>query len=244
MKKNLTLLILLLFMLSLVTAIGCSDSGFVGDGKLGDNFTLIISCPTCDFINFTLTTPSKNVILNNVQMVQNGNNFEYLILGSNLTEVGTYYGNGGDNNSPLGFCFDITKTGEELTQADSNIYIIMTVSMLFFFLFIFVLMLFVPYKNEYNEKGMAIKVCKGKYVKIFLIGLSFLLFIWFLNVLIAVSDNFLVLTQYYGFISFIFILLNNLALPFGIFLIVLSFFEIIRDVNFNKRIEELTRLNG
>ena len=113
---TLFLVIILSFM---VTAVGCETSGFVGRGPAGEDFTFVISCPTCSFINFTLTSPNNSIILDNVEMTQSGNNFDYTVQGSDLSELGTYFGNGGDDNSPLGFCFDITKNGESYSDTQA-----------------------------------------------------------------------------------------------------------------------------
>jgi len=69
--------------------------------------------------------------------------------------------------------------------------------------------------------------------------LSYILFIVFLNTLIGISDNFVSLTLFVGFIGFLFQILNFLAYPFGIFIIVLSFFEVIRDANIQGNIKLL-----
>ena len=110
--------------LQVVSATGCEDSGFLGNGQVNENFTMVIACPACDYINFTLTDPSNTIVLNNVQMTQNGNNFEYVVEGDTLNYTGTYFGNGGDSSSPLGFCFDVTTNGQPLSLFDVIIRII------------------------------------------------------------------------------------------------------------------------
>ena len=99
-------------------------------------------------------------------------------------------------------------------------------------------MISVPYGNVRNDKGAVIKLTKLKYVKLGFILLTWVLLTWFLNILIGLSDNFISLTMYYGFFGFIFQTMNNLALPLGIIILVIAFFEIIKDVNIHKAISK------
>ena len=78
-------------------------------------------------------------------------------------------------------------------------------------------------------------------MKLFFVSLSYLLFIVFLNSLIGLSENFVSLSLFSGTISFLFETLNNIAWPFIIFIVIVGFFEVIRDANFNKNMGDLMR---
>lgn len=166
------------------------------------------------------------------------NTWTLLIKGGNFSYVGDYAYLVHCNSSNLGgFAsapFIVTKTGTELTTEESLIYILLTLAVLGLFILSLYAMIVTPYSNEINGKGAVIKITKSKYVKLGLILLSYVLFVWLLNVLIGVSDNFVTLTMYYGLISFLFLTLNYLALPISIFILVLCVFEIVRDINVNR----------
>lgn len=134
--------------------------------------------------------------------------------------------------------FEATKTGTGLNIQESLIYFILAFGVFILFLISFYFMIKIPYKNSVDNKGYIIKVTKLKYVKLGLILFSWVLFTWFLNILIGLSDNFVSLTMYYGFFEFVFNVMNNLSLPLGIFIFVLSIFEIIRDSNIQKEIKK------
>lgn len=134
--------------------------------------------------------------------------------------------------------FQITKLGIELDTPESLLYILLTIAVLGLFLLSLYFTIITPYSNKTDEKGAVIKITKLKYVKLGLILVSYVLFVWVLNVLIGVSDNFVSLTMYYGLVSFLFLTLNYLALPFAIFMLVLSGYEIVKDVNIYKIIEK------
>ena len=130
-------------------------------------------------------------------------------------------------------------TGLELETPQATLYIFLSV----FVMLLFSLSLFftfaTPYSHNINETGEILKLTKLKYVKLGLIMLDYILLVWVLNTLIAISENFLALTLFSGFTGFIFITLNNLALPFGIFILVLAGFEIVRDVKIREIINKL-----
>ena len=131
----------------------------------------------------------------------------------------------------------VNKVGQEPTTNESIIYIILAFGVLLLFAISFYFMIVTPYGNKKNEKGATIQITKLKYVKLGLILLTWVLFTWFLNILIGLSDNFVFLTMYYGFFGFMFQVMNALALPLGIIILVIAGIEIIRDINVWKLIK-------
>lgn len=133
---------------------------------------------------------------------------------------------------------EVTKTGTKLGISESLIYLILAFGVLLLFIISSYFMITIEYGNEINEKGAVIKLTKTKYIKLGFILLTWVLFTWFLNILIGLSDNFVSLTMFYGLFGFIFDVMNRLALPLGIIVIVIAFFEIIRDANIQKAISK------
>lgn len=116
MKLRVFVLLMLFVVLvsSSVQAIGCEAQGWKGYGKIHQNKTITITCPTCTFINFTAVNPSNIQFLSNVAMTQSGSTFSYTFLGDNLSDVGTYQVDGYSNlDDPLALCFDVTLSGRE-----------------------------------------------------------------------------------------------------------------------------------
>lgn len=173
------------------------------------------------------------------------NEWEILIEGGNFSYVGTYTYNIQCSSATLGLGgyesvhLKTTRTGAELPLAESIIYIILTLGVFLIFALSFYIMLTIPYSNEVNEKGAVIKITKAKYFKLLLIGVTYALFVWLLNVLIGVSDNFVTLSLYYGFVSFLFTIFLNLTIPVFAIIFVIGLFEIIRDANLLKEIKRL-----
>jgi len=219
----------------------------LGTFKQSEDISLIQLCDNCTFNNITsVTSPNSTALIANVEMTRDGTGYNYTLLRNftlGLQGLGRYNVNGfGDLNgidTVWAYTFKVTKTGTDLKTGESLIFILLTFAMFIFFMICFYFAIVTPYSNEINKSGMVIKVTKLKYVKLFFISLSYIIFIWFLNVLIGLSDNFVSLTLFFGFMSFLFQFLNFVAWPFIIFILVLSLFEIIRDANFNKNIKSL-----
>lgn len=237
MKRIILTLMFGMFLISLVSATS------IGVFEQGKDVELYQTCNNCTYCNFTsIKYPNSSTILSNIEAIRDGTYFSYSLSGGNNSVVGTYIYcyDCGNNIESLTGCleYSITKTGTKLEMSESVIYILLTLAILGIFLLSLYFAIVTPYSNRISEKGIVIKVTKTKYIKLALILLSYVLFVWFLNVLIGVSDNFLTLTLYYGFISFLFTILMNLTIPFGIFILVVSFFEIIRDANIQKAINK------
>ncbi len=235
-------IIMSVMILSLFTV--SSQLSTLGTFKQSQEISLIQLCSNCTYNNITsVVSPNSTLLVGNVVMTKDGTNYNYSLLLNNTAELGSYNVNGfGDEDGEdqiWSYTFEVTKNGTILETSESLIFILLTLGFLFFFLLSFYFAVTIPYKNEVNEQGMTIKVSKLKYVKLFFVMLSYLLFIVFLNALIGLAINFVSLTLFFGIIGFLFETMNNLALPFGIFIIVLAFFEVIRDSNFNKNMKDL-----
>lgn len=149
-SKILFVFILAIFLISFVDAsdIGCANSGWQGYGKLNENKTIQITCPTCDFINISSTNPNGDIFLNNVGMSKDGVIFSYTFLGDNLNILGNYQIDGYSQlDEPLGLCFEVTLTGKSLSIGS---YIISIIFILL--LFVGVILLNIKFNEEEREK--------------------------------------------------------------------------------------------
>ena len=242
MKKIILLtLIVGMFLLSFTTA---SIPNLEGAFTPGSCLDLPQTCPDCTYNNISkiivMTTTDIITVSGEVIMTKDGTDYNYTFC--NTTLVGDYvvhgYGDVGGTKDTWEYEFKITKTGTILNISESLIYSILAFGVLLLFIISFYFMMAVKYGNDVNEKGAVIKLTKTKYIKLGFILLTWVLFTWFLNILIGLSDNFVSLTMYYGLFSFIFDVMNRLALPLGIIVIVIALFEIIRDANIQKAISK------
>lgn len=242
MIKKEVLSILILVFLSLGFVSGSIEN--LGTFKQNEEILLLQLCSDCTFNNITLVTdPNSSELIRDVVMTQNETVFSFLLTKNLTSQAGTYNVNGlgdiGGVNTIWAYTLQVTPTGAILNTSESLIFIILTAAVFFFFILSFYFAIVIPYANEVNDKGMVFKVTKLKYVKLLFIMISYSLFVWFLNTLIGLSSSFSSLTLFLGLMSFLFTTLINLSWPFGIFILVLALFEVIRDANIQKNIRSL-----
>lgn len=243
MKKILMFVILGVFLISFTSALNCWT-----EEKQNNDILLLQKCPTCSYVNITFINYPNGTVLMNNEMTQNGTNFYFdLPDSSQLGKVS--YGTIGDKNgaSPPEeetICILITPTGRTIDNSEAIIYLILAFGVLLLFSISAYFTIVTPYSNKLDENGAVIQVSKLKYVKLGLILLSWVLLTWFLNILIGLADNFVSLTMYYGFFGFVFDIMNRLAYPVGIFILILSFFEIIKDANIQEAISKFGSSKG
>ena len=136
-KRIFVILIMALFFVSFISAQGCANEGWKGFGKIHENKTILITCTTCDFINFSATNPYNEVFLDNIEMNKDGSIFSYSFSGDNLSSVGTYQVDGYSNlDTPLSVCFDVTMTGNEPSIGTYFILILLSIVAFFFIIWI------------------------------------------------------------------------------------------------------------
>lgn len=238
-KLTITLAVMFCLTISMISLANAEINNFA-PVKQGESITIKQVCASCSYVNLSVSFPNSTLAITNEGMSnQGGGTWTYEF--SNTSEIGRYdvQGSGDLSGTDTGFdvlYFEVTKTGKILETGETLIYFILAFGVFLLFGLSFYFMLAVPYGNEINEKGAVIQITKLKYVKLALILLTWVLFTWFLNILIGLSDNFVSLTMYYGFFGFIFTIMNSLALWVGLVVLVIAFFEIIRDANIQKNL--------
>lgn len=226
--------ILAIFMLLLPMALASQST--LGTFKTNEDITLIQLCANCTFNNITLILdPNGTILIANQTMVKQGSNYFFILNASFVGTVGQYNVNGlGDIDgldTVWSYSFHLTKTGAQLTTGASFIYTLLTIGVFLMFLFSMYFSIMIPYSNKVSDNGMVFKVTRTKYIKLGFVMLTYGISLWLLNILIALSDNFLGLSLFFGLVSSTFFILLRLALPFSIFILILMFFEVIRDSN-------------
>ncbi|MFA6190639.1 MAG: hypothetical protein WC711_04005 [Candidatus Staskawiczbacteria bacterium] len=208
----------------------------ISDGLLLTNST--VSC------RFHLYNSSGNHILeiNNIKDMDASIDFYVKVTGGNFTKIGQYGCLFSCNSSSFGgyvsFPLTVTYAKMDIPTSESILYLLLVLGILILFLVSLYFSASLPYSNEKNEKGQVNKVSYFKYIKIGMIMVSYSLFLWFLNILVAISDNFISLNIFYGLISGLFFLMLKGFFP----ALVITFIWIIivgfKDANFKNMIKE------
>ncbi len=231
MKKVLLVLILGLFLISLTSAQEEQSWGYV---KGGDCISLTQSCGNCTFINITrITYPNKtdSLLSEPIKMQKTGTSYNHSFCGT--VSFGQYIVDGDhDLDGKIDTWtanFISNNLGREFTTADSILYIFLSIAVFIMFAISFYFNVALPSKNPEEDDGIILKVTRVKYLKFMLILVTYPLFLWFLNILVAISVNFSSLSQFFGFFSFLFDVLLRLGLPLFIFVFVVIMFNVLKD---------------
>ena len=234
------LLIFMMFSINLSSAQTCSDQGFMGRFQQNTNITLTQTCPTCTFINISITDPSSNIILNNTPMILANGLFSFTQSNSTITsELGIYFVQGFSNlNTPFKSCYIITNITRQIDTSEAIVYIILTAAVFVMFLFCIWGAIGLPARNRRNELNRVISVEIMKYPKLGCMFLSYAFFTWFINILLILSNTLVTLTAYQGFFTMMFNFLMAGLYAVFVGMIVIFFWLGAKDL---KLVELLTR---
>jgi len=175
----------------------------------------------------TISYPNSSLALENVSMEKRGQTFIFSFC--NTSDLGTYiydYYDGVTGDTYVND-FVITRSGKELTMEEAIIYGLTFAGSLILFFICFYFAVSIRWKNDRDQEFKLVSVSSLKYFKLILIGVCYALLNWILNLLVGLSD-YLSLTMYSGFFSFMFELMARLAFPF-IFVLGLIFLWAIKE---------------
>lgn len=200
-----------------------------------------ISLVTCTFHLYN--SSGSHLFKNNDKVGSNdAYDYEQVIKGGNFTKNNYYAFIMSCNSSAEGGFYEnsfyVTQNGESLTVASSVLYSMLSLVVFLIFLISLYFSVSLNYKNERNEKGQVTKIEYGKYFKVGLILISYSLFLWFLNILVAVSDNFVNLDIFYGLISGLYLVLLRGFFPVFVIVIIWIIVLAIKDINFKSLMRE------
>lgn len=244
MKKRgyvvLTLMLAFILMLQIV-----SSAEPLGIFTQDSTISLHQICNNCTSVNVTsMTFPNGTLRKMNLSMSKDGE--DYNLSFSDTQSIGDYRYNTCGDLDGIRTCeniaFTINRTGEELTEARSSLYILLTVMVFILFIALLFFNIIIPYKNKTDVRGDVIRIVRAKYLKIALIPITHAVFNWFLNLLISISRNLITgLDIYFGMISFVFNVSMALVYVVWVFCLIWFFFNWIRDFNFSGQIKKFGR---
>ncbi len=189
------------------------------------NGSIASSSATC---NISITDPNSNFIKQNHSMTNlNAGDFNITLFSNQTGFLGEY--------DWTAFCcdgvfcaggvgiFTVTRTGNQISTGEAIVYLIF----LFAIMFAFGLSLFgaikIPYNNPRGEQGDIISINDLKYVKVFLIVLSYLLLMFIFGVTRAITANYLFLNGAHKVFNFLFMLMFYFTWPIIVCSIIFTF---------------------
>lgn len=221
-------------MLSVVSAQGCASPGFMGTFQQDTNVTITETCPTCTFINITIKDPVSTQIILNEPMTSENSMFNFTLNDSLTNTIGTYFIEGHSNlDTPVKACFDITNIKRQTSTPESLVYIVLVIASFSVFALALWGAVAIPFNNPRNEFSQIISVSYLKYLKVGLMFISYALFVWMVNLMFAMAENLVSLTQYSGFFQMVFNFLLNLTWPMFVIMFISFFVLGSRDLKLN-----------
>lgn len=242
MKNKLLLSIMLgIFLIGIVTA-GLESFGTFKQGK---DIRIKQVCIDATYINISsITYPNSTVIISNAEMISSGSGEFYYDLNAS-SEIGKYFVTGISDGceGTFSFYFIITTSGFENTTSSSILLIPLLLILVIFDFFIFYLIFTINPNNKTDEQGNFIGISFIKYIRLFLIGISYGLVIITLNLMNASALQLNAIPQFTGVIGFLFetLLRGAWIWTFVIFLFILV--NIIKDSNLKKHIRSMGGIN-
>lgn len=224
MRKLFLLFLCLIFFLPLVQ----SEVQDLGVFKTQQILTLSQTCQNCSFVNVTrVIFPNSTQNFINVQMSQpiTGNfNASFSMTDANGQYIATTCGDPNGIYTCVDYSFVINPLGKILTTSQAGLYSLVLVIAFIFFVLCIAGGIFLPSGNKRDEMtGYVIAVENIKYLKMFLLAVSYLIFVLIIYFAYIISYAYLDLDFLGSLLSILFYILLYLIIPFfivGVFIII------------------------
>lgn len=195
-------------------------------------------CSSAGQCNLTVFYPNNSVLLNN-QIMTNSiyeHNISFVSNALGIHKADQVCKDQGFFASST-FYFDVTASGIQNTTSQSIIYIITFFgSLLLFFLFLFSA-INVPVGTNRDPEGFLMGVDYWKYIRSGLWLFSYLSLIWVVNILVAITNNFLPLGIATTFFRMIYFFLLISILPLVPLVFYIFIYNVVRDKEIKSAIE-------
>lgn len=238
MRKLLLLLFIGMFLISLASA----QIQTLGTFKQNSDIDLTQICDNCTFVNLTHVTrtgENSTIFTFNDLMTKDGTFYNYTFL--NTSEIGEYfYSTCGDLNGILtcnSVNFEVNQNGKVVNIPQAIIFIITFFGVLLILSISFFYALRIPWKHHRNSDNRIISINRLRYLKLILIPVTYTLMIWFLNLLLGISE-FLSLTIYYGFFNMVFLFFINFSYVFLMAYFIIASIIIFKDSGISSQLKK------
>ena len=193
--------------------------------NISDGLRLDNSSVACIFHLYNTT--GTHIIEEELDFVTEDNDWQITVKATNFSTVGLFSVQINCNDGSFGgfnvFGFEITKTGFILAESESLIYIPLLVGIFLIFLLSLSGAIVLPIKNKRNGLNEVIDVGFLKYAKVSLIFVTYLIFVWIINLLLTMTLNFNILSQFNGFFNMVFLILMAFSWPLFVIMLIVFF---------------------
>jgi hypothetical protein len=240
-QKVLVMLLIVLLIMPLISSVNRQNTDLVishavrVDGKPE-------STTSC---NITLKDPDKIdlVLSQNMTFNISTQEHQYFLDGSNLSKIGSYTYvitcNFQTSWQTDEFDLPITPSGRTSSISESVLYFLFVIVMFGILLTMFYFIFTLPSENDRDNEGTVIYIVKLKYLRVFLIAMTYPVIIIILNLMNGLSVNFVSLTIFSGLFGFLFEIFLRSAWIFTVVMIVWIFVMLVKDSNIRGLIKKM-----
>lgn len=174
-------------------------------------------CSSSTVCNITISNPDNIILIDNQQMTRssNGGFYNYTLNSTQTSELGEHnvvgFCKDGSVTELLNFPFEITASGNKISNS-GIVYSILLIIMFLLNLLIFYIIFRLEHENPRNEaSGEFMGISLKKYIRVFLIGISYGLVLLTLNLMNAATSSLSEISQFSGIIGGLFLLMLGSA---------------------------------
>lgn len=224
-KLNLSVLILFVLLIFPASATVTTLGTFVLDTDIE-----LPQVANATFCNLTsLKYPNSSIFLRNVAMEKDGTDFNFN-LSSNFTSTrGVYLVNGVCDTTVFVYDFEVNPTGTLLTTGQGLLYLLFLFSAVLLFSFCLYWIFNLPGGNQTTPLGEIVSINDLKYLKLFLVPISYVLLMWIFGILRSITANFLIVAGPERLFNWAYVILLGLSYPLVIVGLWFLFLMIITD---------------
>ena len=192
--------------------------------KQNTQFELVVSSNNATSCIWTYSQyPDGSKIFYNKTMTKQSQDFNYTIsagnfsqLGSNCMGITCYDGISYEGGS---VCREITSTGTNLSTSQSIIYFVFLLASIGLFFLCLYYSIKIPWQHQRNEEGEVIGINDLRYVKMFLVVITYIILMFISGLLRSITANFIPELGVSGFFEWIFWIMLSCLWP----LVIISF---------------------
>lgn len=252
MWRKLFLLSLILLFLPLISSQDISSTSF-GNYKVGTEIELIQGCTnqtsSCNQCNITtIKYPNSTIFKSDQVMTKRIADFNYTLLASETNIVGEY--------EVIGICgagtevliwssaFTITFSGETLSTAGGIVSIVFVVAILFVFTMCLWGSIVIPWGHNTDPEQNIVSVNDLRFVKIFLIAITYVLLMFIFGVLKRITESFLVLEGASSIFNWLYWIMLSFLWPLIVLVFIFSFIVWVQNLTLKKKVRRGALVKG
>ena len=241
MRKKIYLIISVFVLLSIGLIISQSFT-FKFNENVNFRFRCLIEndtnyCPSTTILTISVEYPNGSSALDNQSLTHNPTFYNVTLKTDALGIYPAIISSPTDNGTVTEFQYEVTSSGSLLSTGKGIIYVITFFGLLFLFSILIFSFFNVPTEVKRDDEGFMLGINYWKYVKWGLGLFSYLTLLWTVNILVAISNNFLPLGVATVFFRMIYFFLLIAILPLAPIVFYIFIFNIVRDKEIRAALE-------